>query len=43
MKMILESLEDIQADYNEAQTTSEAMIDDFREEIQVGFIKILEF
>ena len=37
MKMILETLEDIQADYNEAQNTNNAILEDFREEIQVRF------
>ena len=37
MKMILESLEDIQADYEEAQNTNDAILEDFREEIQVRF------
>lgn len=42
MKTILESLEDIQADYEEAETTSDSLIDDFKEDIQVWFPFIIE-
>jgi len=34
MKTLLECLEDIQADLEEAQNTNDAIVDDFREEIQ---------
>ena len=41
MKTLLECLEDIQADLEEAQNTNDAIVDDFREEIQVRHKKAL--
>ena len=37
MKVILECLEDVQADFGEAQNTNDAIVEDFIEEIQVRF------
>ena len=41
MKVMMECLEDIQADYNEAKQINDSMIHDFLEEMQVRHYLII--